>query len=94
MAGLDLAYPTNQETFGEIFENTTSLLVKKPNEIGNMFVDGDWMKTNKTKISLRNTSDWATLIPFEKLCKFGFSIYVIKKKFNIPFFIKLLTFFF
>ena len=69
MATVDVAYPSNQETFGAIVAKTPAVIVKAPNSVGNLFSDFDWEQTATTKLNFRDVAEWGKVISYEELCK-------------------------
>ena len=60
-AFIDLSYPSNSDTFNFATHSTPYILVKRPNEMGKMFEQMDWMSSKSYNLTLTNISDWGEL---------------------------------
>ena len=64
-AFIDHAYPSNSDTFNFADQPTPYILVKRPNEMGNMFEEMDWMSSKSYNLTLANISDWGEIFSNE-----------------------------
>jgi len=66
---LDLGYPSNSVTFGDLFDDSPALLIKHPGKIHQMFYH-DEDQTKELHIRHTKLENWGEIIPKSKLSKF------------------------